>query len=200
MPPEALISATARSVFTRISAPSTAVMGALSSRTPILMGEPVAWPELLPLLLPPQAAASSTPASPAARLQRLRRLDVPFRARHASPLHVDPTLISPPSFLPSLVLRVIGAPQRGVHRHLVRDGSRLGLERLDAPAQPPPQGPEAVDGADDARGHQVHDDQERHADVQLRLRALLAEVLAEVPQRRRPQQRPHDGVHPADQR
>src|SRR5438105_9946002 len=75
-------------------------MGALSSRTPILMGEPVAWPELLLVLLPPQAAASSTPASPAARLQRLRRLDLPFRARHASPLHVDPTLISPPSFLP----------------------------------------------------------------------------------------------------
>src|SRR2546430_16331656 len=70
MPPDALIWLTARSVLTRISAPSTAVRGALSSSTPILMGGPDACVEPPPLVpLPPQAARARTPttAAPAAR-------------------------------------------------------------------------------------------------------------------------------------
>src|SRR5437016_2220933 len=101
MPPEALICATARSVFTRILAPSTAVIGALSSRRPILIGEPVAWPEPPLVLLPPQAAASSAPATAAASLQRL-----------PCPHQFDLTLISPPPFKVSRTSRGRGTPRR----------------------------------------------------------------------------------------
>src|SRR5262245_5136168 len=65
MPPDALICATARSVLTRISAPSTAVLAALSSSTPILIGGPLAWLDELLLLPPPQPATASRPAQSA---------------------------------------------------------------------------------------------------------------------------------------
>src|ERR1051326_7808100 len=59
MPPALLIWSIARSVLTRISAPSTAVSGTLSSRTPILIGDPVAGPALLLVPAPPPPAAAT---------------------------------------------------------------------------------------------------------------------------------------------
>src|SRR5258708_35020982 len=93
MPPEALIWATARSVFARISAPSTAVSGALSSSTPILMGVPLAClPDPPPEAPPPHAASATTPAAVTAVRHHLRRPSRP----PALPLTAAP----PPGFSP----------------------------------------------------------------------------------------------------
>src|SRR5712692_10323625 len=58
MPPAAFTSDTARSVLTSISAPSTAVLAAWSSRTPIRIGDPLACVGPDGVEPPPQAATT----------------------------------------------------------------------------------------------------------------------------------------------
>src|SRR5215472_1928811 len=92
MPPAALTCAMARSVFTRISAPSTAVEGAWSSRTPILMGGPEAWLDWVVEAPPPQAVAANMPTTAATRGRH--HLDRPDRPDTECCIAAPPSVLS----------------------------------------------------------------------------------------------------------
>src|SRR5207302_1309998 len=147
MPPAALTWATARSVLTCISAPSTPVLVAWSSRTPSVIGDRFAC-EVVGEALPPQAHSASTPESVASNQRCLISVLLLFASEHR--------------------VSLFGRLQ--VH-------SCLGQLDLLGPAHPAPHSHQLPDPTRHPIRQQVDDHQQGQPDVELRLRRLLAQVL-----------------------